>query len=196
MPKEELNCEKLRQILEMERMERIRKNRGLTKIDPDFYSNLTNYLNGLQRSFEEEYKINPTSSKTILLRDELNRAKNLSENIFEIREEKIVMASLSTIKGGKPDLSLMVKEEKTLYEDLLNVLKESRKIFSGMPEKETKTLNKPKTGYTVVRALDSISFVGSDEKEYNLTLNDVVSLPNDTALLLCKTGKAKEINIY
>ena len=196
MPKEELNCEKLRQILEMERMERIRKNRGLTKIDPDFYSNLTNYLNGLQKSFEEEYKINPTSSKTILLRDELNRAKNLSENIFEIREEKIVMASLSTIKGGKPDLSLMVKEEKTLYEDLLNVLKESRKIFSGMPEKETKTLNKPKTGYTVVRALDSISFVGSDEKEYNLTLNDVVSLPNDTALLLCKTGKAKEINIY
>jgi len=196
MPKEELNCEKLRQILEMERMERIRKNRGLTKIDPDFYSNLTNYLNGLQKSFEEEYKINPTSSKTILLRDELNRAKNLSENIFEIREEKIVMASLSTIKGGKPDLSLMVKEEKTLYEDLLNVLKESRKIFSGMPEKETKTLNKPKIGYTVVRALDSISFVGSDEKEYNLTLNDVVSLPNDTALLLCKTGKAKEINIY
>jgi len=196
MPKEELNCEKLRQILEMERMERIRKNRGLTKIDPDFYSNLTNYLNGLQKSFEEEYKINPTSPKTILLRDELNRAKNLSENIFEIREEKIVMASLSTIKGGKPDLSLMVKEEKTLYEDLLNVLKESRKIFSGMPEKETKTLNKPKTGYTVVRALDSISFVGSDEKEYNLTLNDVVSLPNDTALLLCKTGKAKEINIY
>jgi len=83
MPKEELNCEKLRQILEMERMERIRKNRGLTKIDPDFYSNLTNYLNGLQKSFEEEYKINPTSPKTILLRDELNRAKNLSENIFD-----------------------------------------------------------------------------------------------------------------
>jgi len=206
MPKEELNCEKLRQILEMERMERIRKNRGLTKIDPDFYSNLTNYLNGLQKSFEEEYKINPTSPKTILLRDELNRAKNLSENIFDIREEKIVMASLSTIKGGNPDLGLMVKEEKTVYNSLLKLLKESReKMFSTKPGTEelgssefTTPLekHKPKAGHMIVRALDSISFVGSDEKEYNLTPNDVASLPNDTALLLCTTGKAKEINIY
>ncbi|MDI6917509.1 MAG: hypothetical protein QMC80_06900 [Thermoplasmatales archaeon] len=202
MPKEELNCEKLRQILEMERMERIRKNRGLTKIEPDFYSNLTNYLNGLQKSFEAEYKINPTSPKTILLRDELNRAKNLGENIFEIREEKIVMAALSTIKGGEPDLGLMVKEEKILFNSLLKLLKESREeTLNTKPETEENKIvplekHKPKAGYVIVRALDSISFVGSDEKEYNLTLNDVASLPNDTALLLCKTGKAKEINIY
>lgn len=202
MPKEELNCEKLRQILEMERMEKIRKNRALTKIDNDFYRNLTNYLNRLQKSFEEEYKINPTSPKTILLRDELNRAKNLSENIFEIREEKIVMASISTIKGGNPDLGPMVKEEKTLYNSLLKLLKESREeilsIENKREEKKTTMLDehKPKSGYTVIRALDSMSFVGSDEKEYNLTSNDVASLPNDTALLLCKTGKAKEINIY
>jgi DNA replication initiation complex subunit (GINS family) len=224
MPKEELNCEKLRQILEMERMEKIRKNRALTKIDNDFYSDLTNYLNGLQKLFGEEYTINPTSPKTILLRDELNKAKNLSENIFETREEKIVTAALSTIKGGKPDLDLMVKEEKMLYNSLLKLLKESRKeMLSTKPETEenkTKLRNtepthkiftekpsvaeftvplekhKPKAGHMIVRALDSISFVGSDEKEYNLTLNDVASLPIDTALLLCKTGKAEEIPIY
>lgn len=203
MPKEELNCEKLRQILEMERMQKIRKNRLLTEIEPDFYSNLMRYLNGLQRAFEDEYKVNPTSPKTMLLRDELNMAKNLSENLFEIREEKVVVATLSAIKGGKPDLKFMVNEEKMLYRHLLNVLKENREqIFSTEPKikpaHKTVPLNehKPKPGYTVVRALDNLSFVGSDEKEYNLILNDVVSLPNDTALLLCKTGKAKEMNIY
>ena len=116
------------------------------------------------------------------------------------------MASLSTIKGGNPDLGLMVKEEKTVYNSLLKLLKESReKMFSTKPGTEelgssefTTPLekHKPKAGHMIVRALDSISFVGSDEKEYNLTPNDVASLPNDTALLLCKTGKAKEINIY
>ncbi|MBA3044502.1 hypothetical protein FP804_05140 [archaeon] len=203
MPKEELNCEKLRQILEMERMQKIRKNRLLTEIEPDFYSNLMSYLNKLQTTFEEEYKINPTSAKTMLLRDELNRAKTLSENLFEIREEKVVMATLSAIKGGKPDLKFMVNEEKMLYRHLLNVLKENREqIFSTeleiKPAHKTVPLNehKPRPGYTVVRVMDNLSFVGSDEKEYNLILNDVVSLPNDTALLLCKTGKAKEMNIY
>ncbi|MBU3902530.1 MAG: hypothetical protein KKE04_04095 [Candidatus Thermoplasmatota archaeon] len=203
MSKEELNCEKLRQILEMERMQKIRKNRLLTEIEPDFYSNLMSYLNKLQTTFEEEYKINPTSAKTMLLRDELNRAKTLSENLFEIREEKVVMATLSAIKGGKPDLKFMVNEEKMLYRHLLNVLKENREqIFSTeleiKPAHKTVPLNehKPRPGYTVVRVMDNLSFVGSDEKEYNLILNDVVSLPNDTALLLCKTGKAKEMNIY
>ena len=203
MPKDELNCEKLRQILEMERMEKIRKNRLLTEIEPDFYSNLMSHLNKLQTTFEEEYKVNPASPKTMLLRDELNKAKTLSEKVFEIREEKVVMATLSAIKGGKPDLKFMVNEEKMLYRHLLNVLKENREqIFSTEPKikpaHKTVPLNehKPRPGYTVVRALDNLSFVGSDEKEFNLILNDVVSLPNDTALLLCKTGKAKEMNIY
>ena len=267
MPKDELNCEKLRQILEMERMEKIRKNRLLTEIEPDFYSNLMRYLNKLQTTFEEEYKVNPASPKTMLLRDELNKAKNLSEKVFEIREEKVVMATLSAIKGGKPDLKFMVNEEKMLYRHLLNILKENREqIFSTEPEikpahektfsnkskesfgvdptekalpfprnvrnvlhsvvatefqqeflafsekpkafpengklnfpyNKTVPLNehKPRPGYTVVRVMDNLSFVGSDEKEYNLTLNDVASLPIDTALLLCKTGKAEEIPIY
>jgi DNA replication initiation complex subunit (GINS family) len=203
MPKDELNCEKLRQILEIERMQKIRKNRLLTEIEPEFYSNLANYLNGLQKAFEDEYKVNPTSPKTMLLRDELNKAKSLSENIFGIREEKIVMATLSAIKGGKPDLKCMVNEEKMLYRHLLNVLKENREqIFSTeskiKPAPKTVPLNehKPEPGYLVVRALDNLSFVGSDEKEYNLIPNDVVSLPKDTALLLCKTGNVKEITIY
>lgn len=204
MKKEELNEEKLREILEAERMSKTRKNRALTKIGHDFYSNLKRYLNETQKAFEKEYKINPTSSKTLLLRDELSSSKRLAENIFELREEKIMLTALSVIKGGKPDLSLMVKEEKGLYENLLNVLKENREeLLSIEPEtkyEKTETVpvkeHKPKTGYTVVRALDNLLFVASNEKEYNLTANDVVSLPEDTALLLCKTGKAKEINIY
>lgn len=203
MKKEELNEEKLREILEAERMTKTRKNKMLTKIEPDFYSDLKKYLNETQKAFEKEYKNNPTSSKTMLLRDELSSSKRFAENILALREEKITLTALSVIKGGKPDLSLMVKEEKELYKSLLNTLKKNRekllsvepKIEYKKPETSSLVKHKPVPGYTVIRALDNLSFMGSDEKEYNLTVNDVASLPEDTALLLCKTGKAKEINI-
>ena len=204
MPKDKLNCEKLGEILRAERMSKTRKNKMLTKIEPNFYSDLKKYLNETQKAFESEYKNNPTSSKTMLLRDELFSSKRFAENIFELREEKIMLSVLSVIKGGSPDLSLMVKEEKRLYENLLTILKENREetlsIELEKEHKKTEVLpvkeHKPKTGYTIIRALDNLSFMGSDEKEYNLTVNDVVSLPEDTTLLLCKTEKAKEINIY
>lgn len=204
MEEQEITCELLSRILEMERLHKVRKNKLLTKLDTDFYVRLADYLTKLERMLDEEYKNSTASHKAMLLRDELERAKRLSEAIYSEREEKIVSAAISAVRGGEPDLKNLISEEKSLYEEILISLKKGREKFSTKEASEKQTIISPHledykpervlSDYIVIRALIDLSFIGSDEIEYCIRKNDVVTLPKDNADLLCKSGKAAMIN--
>ncbi|MEW6069413.1 MAG: hypothetical protein AB1485_02230 [Candidatus Thermoplasmatota archaeon] len=199
MEAQEINCETLRRILEMERMSRVRKNRTLTKLESEFYNKVSEYLRKLKQELE---KVN-NAQKALILKEELERAKRLIETIYDEREEKITNYALSAAKGGKPDIKLLTKEELLLYEQLLASLTKARSLILATESEEVRKIVAPtlehykperlKESYAVIRALADLSFIGTDEVEYNICKNDVISLPKPTAELLCKGNKAELI---
>jgi len=85
----------------------------LTKIDKNFYSQLT------------EYQKNPDD----LSEKEIQDIERIVSSVYGIREKKIVQAALSKIRGGKPDLKNMLDEEKKLFDSIVGTLLQSRKNF-------------------------------------------------------------------
>lgn len=192
----EMNVDTLDKIRQVELMQKQQRNRMLTKIDANFYAQLRDYLNELEREYEKECGLNPESSKARILSDDLSRTKMLAEDIYELREEKIVFAALSSVKGGKPDLSNLVKEERELYKSLVDILSRHREmIFQMRSEKEESEKIEGSKEYIVVRILEDLpQFVGTDERTYSLSKEDIVTLPKVIGELLVKRGVAESID--
>jgi len=85
----------------------------LTKIDKNFYSQIS------------EYQKNPDD----LSEREIQDIERIVSSVYGIREKKIVQAALSKIRGGKPDLKNMLDEEKKLFDSIVGTLLQSRKNF-------------------------------------------------------------------
>jgi len=85
----------------------------LTKIDKNFYSQIS------------EYQKNPDD----LSEREIQDIERIVSSVYGIREKKIVQAALSKIRGGKPDLKNMLDEEKKLFDSVIDSLLQSRKNF-------------------------------------------------------------------
>lgn len=239
-PKEELLTNKIIQIQQIERREP-----QLTKLDANFYERLDKHLKNLQNEYEREHQNNPASSKTVLLGEELRRAKHAVKEIYDRRERKIILLALSDVVGGAQDTTVLTKNEKKMYDGILEILRSGREqTFYSTPQKpdipkdittppvtiinesqETAKKNEMvqnivtevgKAGFTTsdkliekqitadggkmdyetvfVRITEDIpAFLGSNERIYTLAKEDVISLPKDSAELLCKGGKAVRI---
>jgi len=104
-----------------------RKNKRLSEISPIFYSQLAEYLSRLHDELSSEK--NKTSTKTKMLKDEIEKALKKAEHIYEYRERKIALSALSKASGGMPDEELMVKSERALHDDLVTLIKKYRDSF-------------------------------------------------------------------
>jgi len=209
MQDEEISYKTLRKIQELEKNSPV-----LTELKPDFYVKLKNYLKNLESRLNSE----SLKQKYDLLKEELSNIKKIATNIYEQREKKIVLAAITNVRGGKPDMTKMIDIEKDLYESILNLMLNSRKKFlEGKTEVlvESKTLKKieeeskdkkqkPSEAESnlkqeiknpIVKITDNIpEFIGTDEKKYNLRNNDIISIPEDMSDMLIRRGVAKKVN--
>ena len=215
MEEEKINYRILRKIQETEKNSPI-----LTELVPDFYGDLTEYLENLNGRLEKE----TAHQKQLLLNDEIQNTKKIAASIYEQREKKILLAAISKARGGNPELKNMIDAEKDLYDSVLNVMLTSRKKYleketkkeseestitiepeekkeeeiveqpeAKEPEKPIKT--KQENTNPIIRVTNDIpEFVGTDEKKYNLKNNDVLSLPEDMGEMLLKRGVAERVN--
>jgi DNA replication initiation complex subunit (GINS family) len=85
----------------------------LTKIDKNFYSQISEYQKNLDDLSEKE----------------IQDIERIISSVYGIREKKIVQAALSKIRGGKPDLKNILDEEKKLFDSVIDSLLQSRKNF-------------------------------------------------------------------
>jgi len=194
MDAEDINYKNLRRIQQLE------KNSPLpTKIDSNFYQNLSSYLKTLEKMAEKE----ENQQKIKLIKEELQNTKKIADNIYELREKKIVQAALSTVRGGKPDLKNLIEPEKKLFDTLVDQIIASRKtIFEKKSEeiKEDKVKPKEETeekitnDNPIVRVIKDIpEFVGTDMKTYSLRKEDVLSISKEMSEPLSKRGVVKQI---
>ena len=198
MNADEINYKTLRRIQEMEK-----KSPSLTRIEPNFYNDLSKYLENLDDRLGKE----SSPQKQMLLKVEIRDTNKIVTSIYEMREKKILLAAISKGRGGNPNLNNFVDVEKDLFESTLEIMTQTRK---QVLEKESKGSNgKEKTVETkkedeknegqenskpVVRVTKGIpKFIGTDMKEYNLRRGDVLSLPADMRDMLSKRDVVKEI---
>lgn len=209
MEEEEISYKTLRKIQELEKNSPV-----LTVLKLNFYIELNKYLKNLENRCESE----SSQSKQVLLKEELSNIKKIATKIYEQREKKIVLAAITKVRGGNPDISKMIDIEKDLYDSVLNLMLNSRKEFlkekstkpaepiiskkneennhdekKQEPPEEVSNLEEDNRN-PIVRITDNIpEFIGTDEKKYNLRNNDVLSMPEDMSEMLVKRGVAKKI---
>lgn len=129
---EELTFETIAQVYREER-----NSTALTKLQRHFYKDLNDYLEKLRSSYLEERNHDPTSSKTLMLEDEYNKAQRRASQIYEHRERKIVLLALSAVNGGSPNLSQMTNDEKIAFDNLVDTLKKNRSHILLRKEEDT-----------------------------------------------------------
>jgi DNA replication factor GINS len=193
---EEISYKTLRRLQQGEQTSSV-----LTKINVNFYQDLSSYIKTIEQSVENEK--NPLKLK--LFADEAQNTKKIANNIYELREKKIVQAALATARGAAPDLKNLLDIEKKLYNTLVEQIAVSRKeIFEEPTDRQSKKqptypsiFDQPKKDTNtnpIVRVLeDTPEFIGTDEKTYSLRKEDVLSLPSEMIEPLLKKGIVKQV---
>jgi DNA replication factor GINS len=199
MDTNEINYKILRKIQQIEEKSPI-----LTKIDSHFYNSTSEYIKNLNIRLDKE----SNSQKQMLLKNEIQNTNKIIRYIYENREKKIILASISKARGGKPDLRNLIKSEKYLFDSTLELILHSRKQLLSIKSKD-KTLkesekfeidneekmikNKNYSNQMVMVIKDIPEFIGTDEKNYNLRKGDLLSLPEKMSEMLLKKKAVKKI---
>ena len=198
MNADEINYKTLRRIQEMEK-----NSPSLTRIGSNFYDDSSKYLENLDERLGRE----SSTQKQKLLEVKIKDTNKIVTNIYEMREKKILLATISKARGGNPNLKNLVDLEKDLFESTLELMTQMRKqVFEKKskgrtekdktvdPKKEDKKNEGQENSKPVVRVTKGIpKFIGTDMKKYNLRGGDVLSLPADMRDMLSKRGVIKEI---
>ncbi len=171
-----LTFEKIR---ELERTERDTKK--LERLPEDIMDQVRDYLRRKERIKEK-------TSADIM---ELENVKNTIKRFFEMRENKLLLAVLDTIRTGIPPDGMTKEEEKVFYQ-LVDSLKQFREQFFKDLQREPEKQSEIAPLYKIKKSLPE--FVGPDMKVYKLNENDIITLPKELEELLIKEGIAEKVD--
>ena len=198
-------------------MLRNEKNREeLQKLDKSFFEDLIQYINDkkelLSKDKDSELFSGLEKEKT---EKQLENIKKLVRELYERREKKIVsMALISSRTGSLLDDSALLKEEKELFDSLIEVLNKTRagvllKVLKAekpelefeQPKKEIvkdvgdKGVVSVKKDAKLIRFTHAVpKFLGKELEVYGpFEEEDVAKLPVEIADVLIGKGRAEEI---
>ncbi len=170
----------------------------LQKIDPDFFRQLSSYLEEKELilksqkekdSFPEEIKKTEKQLKTI---------KQLANEIIERRKRKILDLALlnSRVETATKAKDLLPNEE-LLYNTILSSLTQFsvKEKQENTESKVLKNQNSENISTTLVRFMHSVPrFIGTDKNIYGPFIKeDIANLPEKTAQILISKNRAEKI---
>ncbi len=169
---------------ELRRIYRLEKNTSkLVEVDDDFFDDLKDFVKDQKSAYLKSLK-NLSMSKA----KDFSNMKRMIEEIFLIREKKLLNKALIASRTGEFVEEKISSEERTVLNDMLHVLQKHKSLLNdvfdideGALEKNSIDLNK-----VSVRILKDIpAFVGTDMKEYGpFSAGQSLSLPPKIANLL------------
>lgn len=201
-----MDFEELRDILTREQRSK------LAKLEPDFYESVRAYLDGLR----EEQKTASDREAPLLADELETAGDRLQRIFKLRVGKIVKLASLNIsmeIDGTRYEVDAMTPVERDIYHSVLAAVRQGWSEIAGMlagksgpltPEEtpariveevsdaeQIEDVEVPGHGvlddYTIVRVLKDIpTFMGADSHHYTLAKNDVVTLPNLNAKVLCK----------
>jgi len=157
---EVISFEYLRKVLNEEK-----KSQNLTKIPEDFYETVRMYI-------ESKKKLAKERKDEI----ELRNIERIVENIFNLRERKIINFAIMAARAGVQPSNL-TSEEKQFFQKILDVVKERRKILDSIKSALEGEVKK-EIDILVVFKQDFPAFVGIDGQTYGpFKKGDIARLP-------------------
>ncbi len=175
---EVISFEYLRKILNEEK-----NSQNLAKIPDDFYESVKMYIEGKKKVLKEKKD-----------EIELRNIERIVENIFNLRERKIVNFAIMAARAGVQPSNLTA-EEKQFFQKLLEILKGRRNILEGIKaslEAETKK----EIAILVVFKQDFPAFVGIDGQTYGpFKKGDIAKLPDENRKILVSKGIVEEFKV-
>jgi DNA replication initiation complex subunit (GINS family) len=194
---DKLNYKTLRKIQQIEE-----KTPALSKINPELYINFSDYIKNLNLRFKNEIN----EQRKIILKNEINNTKKIIKNIYEQREKKILIAIMTKVRGGEPNLKNLVNAEKILFESILEIVIRQRQQIMDKKVIKNNLVNDNRTNIKIVEkkvknennkiflVRDNIpEFIGTDTRKYNLRKDDLITIPKNTSELLLNKRVIKEI---
>lgn len=191
------------------------KNREeLQKLEPQFFSNLVEYLKEKQGVLNKEHLDVFSEEEKEKTEKQLRSIKKVVKELYERREKKILNIALikSRTASNVIDTSALLEEEKRLFESLVNTLDKYRTdiLFSLISAKQPEIkmqLQEPKATEETLeqkqeKAVKTVRFVSAVPKFLGKELEvygpfeeeDIASLPSDVADVLIKKGRAEEMD--
>lgn len=171
---------------ELRRIHRLEKNTSkLVEVDDDFIDSLKNFV-------EDEKKKYLASLKNFSSSDarEFANLKRIVDDIFQMREKKILNKALISAHTDEYEDSNMATEEKETFKKIFKVLSEHREIFTSLFG-ENERVSTDLTKLTILQNVPT--FVGTDMKEYGPYLEgQEVELPIKVAKLFITRKIAQE----
>lgn len=172
---------------ELRRIHRLEKNTSkLVEVDDDF-------ITSLQVFVEDEKKKYLASLKNFSSSDarEFTNLKRIIDDIFQMREKKILNKALISAHTSDYDDNNMAIEEKETFKKIYKIIVEHREIFLSLFGE----VEKASTDLTRLSILTDVpTFVGTDMKEYGpYQEGQEVELPSKVARLFITRKIAKEI---
>ena len=188
-------------LFELLRREKNRED--LQEIESSFFNDVLNYLKEKEKQLAELQTKNDMFAaeeikKTAIQNDNIQK---IIRELYERREKKIINMALdkSRAKESVIDESMMLEEEKELYNQLLGLMNNFREsiLYNLLQAKEIgikveQTQEEEESTAIKIKVTEFIpKFIGSDLKEYGPFENeDNVELPRDVADLLIEKGSA------
>lgn len=171
---------------ELRRIHRLEKNTSkLVEVDEDFISSLENFVEDEKKKYLDSLK-NFSSSQA----REFTNLKRIIDDIFQMREKKILNKALISAHTKDYDDTNMSVEEKEIFKKIYKILITHREIFSnlfGESEKEITDL------VNVMILQDIPTSVGTDMKEYGpYSQGQEVKLPQKVSRMFITRKMAKE----
>ena len=193
---------------------RERSRAELQKLPLAFFDNVVIYLKQKEDSVRE--KQGQLDFEGIKIKKEIENIKQIARDLYNKREKKIVNLALDKSKTQSSiiDINLLLKEEKELFDELVNSLDRKRKyiidILNGVKsakedkpiEEVAKNENPPDMAKQegskttkLVRFVHAVpKFLGLEGEEYGpFEEEDVASLPSEIVDLLIKKERVEEM---
>lgn len=196
-------------LYEILRREKFRKE--LQPLDKSFFKNVTHYLNEKTSILNSQQKKSSifSSIETQKTRRQLENIQRILKELYERRESKIIQLALFSSRTQQNKQTIvMLEEEKSLYDHILDTLNNHRKsilhslLAAKTPDlkktiqpKDLKTKTQEKSNTRLIRLLQEVpKFIGTDLNNYGpFEREDVANLPEKIANLLIKTKRAEKI---
>ncbi|MEK6835531.1 MAG: hypothetical protein AABX55_00725 [Nanoarchaeota archaeon] len=168
----------------------------LQKLDKTFFNDFKAYLKEKLLLLEsQKQKSSIFAQKEIeKTQKQIDNVKKLIKELYEKRESKIINLALSAAKTNNIKEDNLLEEEKELFNNIVVVLKNSKKALDNVFEKELpKEIKSEET--RLIRFIQAVpKFIGDDLNEYGPFEEEyIASLPIKVADLLIKNKRAEPI---
>lgn len=175
----------------------------LQKLSKTFFQDVINYLKEKESLLKMQEEKGNFPKEIENNKKQTENLKKILKELYERRETKIIQMALLSSRGNENfDLSMMLPEEKLLFNDFKKTFSHYKEeilnklLSQKIPEIKPKDINIEKPNSTkLVRFLQTLpKFMGNDLNIYGpFEQENLASLPLKVADLLIKKKKVEEI---